>query len=342
MEDQVMSNFNERKRERFLNEETYANFVGASNDGLQHLQSLLQDELAQREPDGPAYAQWTVGIANRRVELLIGQYSAGDEIASLVAPYLTALAAVEASALPHPIYKSEPFYIDSIDGYEQALWLLSLCKLLRLDALLPRLFAVFNVVREDNRGKDALFETLVAQLGGEAIEVKPVGAMFKWLKVHPLLYQAIQAEPQKRSLYVAEFLKNWYPAMKGCYWYNRNDRVPQNFFGYWAFEAALVTYLWNIDDHGYRNLPFYPKDLVDYARAHPEVNLAAQTTSRMDAPGTVVHQGGVVGGQPCPKAGYWVTPARIGSRRRFEAGEIMPTFDSDYGSTIWQWDSHQS
>ncbi len=336
-----MNDFNTRKRERFLNEETYGHFVSSSNARRQNLRSLLENELPQREVDSPAYAQWTVGISNHSVELLIGQYSAGDEIASLVQPYLTALAAVEASALPHPIYKSEPFYIDSIDGYEQALWLLSLCKLLRLDALLPRLIAVFDVVHEDNRGKDALFETLIAQLGGEAAEVKPTGAMFKWLKVHPLLYQAIQAEPQKRSLYVAEFLKTWYPAMKSCYWYNRHDRVPQNFFGYWAFEAALVTYLWNIDDHGYRDLPFYPKDLVDYARAHPEINPAALAASANAAPDVGLPQGGVVGGQPCPKTGYWLTPARINSRRSFEAGEIMPDLNTDYGATIWQWDQNQ-
>lgn len=46
--------------------------------------------------------------------------------------------------------------------------------------------------------------------------------------------------------------------------------------------------------------------------------------------------------QPCPRAGYWLTPAKLGSRRYFNAGEIMPAFESAYGETIWQWDVNQN
>lgn len=46
-------------------------------------------------------------------------------------------------------------------------------------------------------------------------------------------------------------------------------------------------------------------------------------------------------GQPCPSEGFWFTPAKVGSRRHFKAGEVMPKFKSDYGATIWQWDQNQ-
>jgi hypothetical protein len=46
-------------------------------------------------------------------------------------------------------------------------------------------------------------------------------------------------------------------------------------------------------------------------------------------------------GERCPREGFWSTPAKADSRRRFEAGEIMPAFSSDYGATIWQWDENQ-
>ena len=49
----------------------------------------------------------------------------------------------------------------------------------------------------------------------------------------------------------------------------------------------------------------------------------------------------VEGGNSCPQTGYWFTPAQLNSRRHFKAGEIMPTIGSDYGATIWQWDSNQ-
>ena len=47
------------------------------------------------------------------------------------------------------------------------------------------------------------------------------------------------------------------------------------------------------------------------------------------------------GGQAGPREGFWLTPAKPGSRRHFRQGEVMPIFQSDYGKTIWQWDEMQ-
>lgn len=56
---------------------------------------------------------------------------------------------------------------------------------------------------------------------------------------------------------------------------------------------------------------------------------------------TAADQASVHGGQPCPREGWWFTPARANSRRHFKAGEVMPDFKSDYGATIWQWDGQE-
>jgi hypothetical protein len=45
--------------------------------------------------------------------------------------------------------------------------------------------------------------------------------------------------------------------------------------------------------------------------------------------------------QPCPREGFWFTPARPNSRRHFKAAEPMPDVGGDYGITIWQWDETQ-
>jgi len=45
--------------------------------------------------------------------------------------------------------------------------------------------------------------------------------------------------------------------------------------------------------------------------------------------------------EPCPQAGFWFTPAKVGSRRYFKSGELMPSVGGDYGVTIWQWDQNQ-
>lgn len=46
-------------------------------------------------------------------------------------------------------------------------------------------------------------------------------------------------------------------------------------------------------------------------------------------------------GHLCPKAGWWFTPAKKDSRRRFTQGESMPEVGSGYCLTIWQWDDEQ-
>jgi hypothetical protein len=46
-------------------------------------------------------------------------------------------------------------------------------------------------------------------------------------------------------------------------------------------------------------------------------------------------------GQPCPKEGWWFTPAGS-DRQHFKQGQIMPNLKSDYGQTIWQWAGDQS
>jgi uncharacterized protein YjbI with pentapeptide repeats len=46
-------------------------------------------------------------------------------------------------------------------------------------------------------------------------------------------------------------------------------------------------------------------------------------------------------GQPCPRNGFWFTPALPGSRRYFKQETVMPELKSNYGATIWQWDQDQ-
>jgi len=46
-------------------------------------------------------------------------------------------------------------------------------------------------------------------------------------------------------------------------------------------------------------------------------------------------------GAICSRSGYYFTPSQINSRRYFSKGESMPDLNSEYGATIWQWDTDQ-
>jgi len=325
-----MNTFYSNRRERFLNEEPYAVFVKWSENHADELEALLRDQLAEQTNSDAAFIQWSSGIAGHAVERLIGAYSAGEPIESLVRQLSRCILLVERPVLPNAKHRTEPYYMDEPDSYAYAMWLLSLTKLLRHDALIPRVAALFDVAKEENRGKDALFEALLQKLGLPSV---PANNCLKNMKAHPLLLEAISAEPAQRPKHVARFLDKWYPSMKACYWHGRHTRVPQNFFGYWAFEAGLVTYLWDIDDSSYRDMPFYPKDLVDYARGHPNA-----APADADSPNAGERRRrGVRAGEPCPETGFWFTPAKQDSRRHFTIGEVMPDVGGDYGMTIWQW-----
>jgi Immunity protein 72/Immunity protein 71 len=43
-------------------------------------------------------------------------------------------------------------------------------------------------------------------------------------------------------------------------------------------------------------------------------------------------------GHPCPREGWWLTPAGSGQRRHFSRNDVMPHLSGDYGQTIWQWE----
>jgi hypothetical protein len=58
-------------------------------------------------------------------------------------------------------------------------------------------------------------------------------------------------------------------------------------------------------------------------------------------PGVLEKKLRVEGGNPCPEAGYYFTPARQSSRRYFNRDEIMPDVGGNNWQTIWQWDEQQ-
>jgi hypothetical protein len=71
----------------------------------------------------------------------------------------------------------------------------------------------------------------------------------------------------------------------------------------------------------------------------PADSSASATGESADTP---AYQGRVEAGQPCPREGWWLTPSKAESRRRFKQGDAMPAFSTDYGTTIWQWDDNQT
>ncbi|MEG0487696.1 MAG: DUF1911 domain-containing protein, partial [Acinetobacter sp.] len=52
-------------------------------------------------------------------------------------------------------------------------------------------------------------------------------------------------------------------------WYNSHLEPAEElrYSGYWAFEAAALVYLLDLDDSALHKYLFYPKDIVQWARS---------------------------------------------------------------------------
>ncbi|AXV83763.1 PoNe immunity protein domain-containing protein [Ralstonia solanacearum] len=321
--------FKDVRRQKFLNEKDCLAYQDWNSESI--LRSREKLETAELTPRAKSSYRWA--IASEGLELLILHYTAGRpidelqaELPGIIEDFDVYIANERSPRLQDPPRAvADTLEITQLEAYVYVFWLLALCKLLRHETLIPKVMGWVDKTYEFNRGRDILFENVVQALTGKHVETEKV-------LLHPLPYRplgrATVYAPEERSALVKEFVETWYKHMKPCYWHGTHTE-GSSYFGYWAFEAALVTVLWDIDDSSYRDHLVYPKDLVDWYRSRAD-SVPDNRPPRTPA------------GQPCPKEGWWFTPAAAGSRRFFKQGEVMPEVKSDYGSTFWQWDVDQS
>ncbi|MQA38130.1 DUF1911 domain-containing protein [Rugamonas sp. FT29W] len=144
---------------------------------------------------------------------------------------------------------------------------------------------------------------------------------FKTLKI-------FSAPSEARAQLMKEYLGDWYHASKREPYYDSHKRGDQ-FKGYWAWEAAAITYLLDIDDSSYRDAEFYPADLVAFARS-----IDAPRSSGAKPEDQELR---MKSGQTCPKSGTWETLDIPLQQRKFAVGEIMQAEDASYGITVWRY-----
>ena len=322
--------FKDLRRQKFLGEKDYLANLDWLEDGTKRARNILHTE--ELIPSARNSFLWR--IASSGLQRLVLHYTAGlpvndlrTQLPQVIEDFDVYIRNEISPRLEDPPRAvADTLEITQLEAYVYVFWLLALCKLLRHEALIPRVMSWVDKTFEFNRGRDGLFENVVYALTGKSVPAERV-------LLHPLPYRPLARAtvyaPEERSALVKEFVETWYKHMKPCFWHGTHTEGT-SYFGYWAFEAALVTVLWDIDDSSYRDNLVYPRDLVDWYRAHGSADTSPDTPPRQPA------------GQPCPKEGWWFTPAAAGSRRHFKHGEIMPEVQSDYGSTFWQWDSDQS
>lgn len=276
------------------------------------------------------------------IDYLHLQYSAGLSVAQL-APFVpTVVDWWEEYAVYDKAYDDSPAAngrrVPHLDLYDKDFWrairLTSFTLLLGHSNLLPRVAKLWDYENDD---MDGLLERLVAPFAPD--RAPPPDKCTRHLPYFKLL-KVFAADAAKRPAMLSRYMDEWYEASRRESYYGAHTKGREHgYLGHWSFEAAAVTYLLDIDDTSYRDKQFYPRDLIDYARSLPRpVELGGASSTRFVGTDMGLR---VEAGNPCPRSGYWFTPAKTDSRRRFEAGEVMPAVGGDYGATIWQWDQRQ-
>jgi len=289
------------------------------------------------EADSPeqAHSLAAASMAGDAFKLLAIRYTAGESIASLRDELTSVIEAYECYQKAQGAYEGvptmSPLGLDQLGDYERCMQLIGLCYLLHRRDLLPRLAAMID---PGYRGEDTLYEDLMSY-----VEVGRVD-LDEWYHGQPYtpLIKAMYAQDKtEASDLLKQYVEDWYPHFKYVPWHDGHKRIDStdgDYFGYWAFEAGAVALLCDIDDSAIAHM-VYPKDLVAWARQNQHLNVAIEASPPAERLRCAANH-------PCPKTGWWMTPAKAGARRYFNEGEIMPSLGGDYGLTIWQWDVDQS
>lgn len=258
-------------------------------------------------------------------------YSAGHEIEELRAFYPAALEYWESYARYSQLYKESPDGLSVQVGhialgseeYSYGLILICFGILLGWSNLLHRLVPIIDY---RNSQRDALLERLLEPYVGErdisTSECARHLPYYKTLKV-------FDAAPSDRSQQMAEYLGDWYVASRREPYYDSHKR-GNAFKGYWSWESAAITFTTGIDDQPYRDAPFYPRDLVEFARN------SQRDYAPPEAPPIGTNELRAKAGDPCPKAGLWQSLDVSPKSQRFELEQPMPNLESAYGLTVWR------
>ena len=221
------------------------------------------------------WPDWNRKIACSTWRLILLDFSEGLPISMLARRAPDMFDALQRSVLSLSPQHTSTYHLTEKNTYSWFLSLFTFAKLLRHDEYLPRLVALLDLAQQDNQGKDQLYELLFKKMDLRSV---PAQDCIQHATCYPLLVKVIEAEPSKRPRLMRTFLKKWYPDMHGVTWHNTHKTCPHSYPGYWCWEAALVTYLWEIDDSSYCDMAYYPKHLVAWARNLDA--LSEQNTSR--------------------------------------------------------------
>lgn len=237
------------KREPLMDASYFATRLSDIQDEIgSRLTKLRERPEIVKKPE----SVWRSTLRQRHEQIFLS-YSLGDDVRQLAARLPAVVDAYEAY-LACPGHTAHD--LADLDRYIISLWLVSFAILFEADSgLWNRLLACIG-----NEGRDALFEAIVATRTPNRRQTETL----LHEKIFRPLFNAIGAKGESRDAFVKQYLKEWYGSFRRAYWHD-SHKGPEGggFFGYWAVEVAGIVKAFGMDDSAFRDMPYYPRDLLN-------------------------------------------------------------------------------
>jgi Domain of unknown function (DUF1911)/Domain of unknown function (DUF1910) len=235
------------KREPLMDAAYFENLVELRKNSAARFETVIQKPETTHEHKRNLLHT----LFSQSYQVLIARYSQGESIQVLAEAFPGVVSALERCL---SVDNAESINFQDLDDYVESLWLVSLAMIFDVGhEVFAKLLQAIG-----NEGRDMLFERLI----GTRVPNRPKANVLIWPKPYEHLLAAADGGSKAPKL-MEQFLKTWYSSLKKCYWYD-NHKGPKGggFFGYWSIEAAGVVKAFGIDDGAFREMRYYPKDLV--------------------------------------------------------------------------------
>jgi len=273
---QPADRFHQTLREPLLNYDVYQENFSSQLETFEHVRERLQQapELVAQIPLFNLMHA-TQRLAKDACSHLANCYSGGHDISELQEFYEQAVEYWETYAHYNHAYnesgkRDTAWAHIALAGpdYRYALAMVCFGILLGKQHLLPRLVPLIDYCNEK---RDALLERLLDHcIGGRDSAAGICRRSLPYSNALPVF----AAAPSERPALMANYLAAWYQASRREDYFDRHTSGYQ-FVGYWSWESAAITQALGIDDASYRELPFYPKDMAEFAQRANACKLAS-------------------------------------------------------------------
>lgn len=261
-----MSKFIEQRRQQFITGQYYDYYKDYRKESIP---LILESDAFEDDNYNCGESERWVLLTDMYQGLLYIEYTVGNPIDELIPLFNKVLEGYEKQSAALAIFnKSEKPSV--IATQNETLNILSLSFLLDRKDLISRIHVLVNGEGDIHTGEDEIINKFF-KLNDAKHPTFNQGNLFAlgYAKLCDVIDNVLIQKDKKGAIdLLSEYLADWYEMNKNETWYNSHLDLENSvaYVGYWAFEAAALVYLLDLDDSSLHKYLYYPKDIVEWIR----------------------------------------------------------------------------